>query len=81
MSFFTKDRNFYKEHAKAGCRDCDGGGIIDHHVDQDWIERSPCYTCFPNDPGAQKAKEWWRKVCGTPSPREMSQLEASRYRR
>jgi hypothetical protein len=59
MSFFVQEKDHYKKNAKPECRECKGQGIIDYHVDQDWIEQGPCIKCFPDDEGAQRITEWW----------------------
>ncbi len=61
MSFFTKPKEHYREHAKRGCEGCEGTGIIQYYVDQDWTVCAPCSVCFPEDRGAKKAVEWWNK--------------------
>jgi len=61
MSFLTKSLDYYRKKANPECKVCDGLGVEDYHVDQDWKEIAPCELCFPDDPGTKKAKEWWRK--------------------
>jgi hypothetical protein len=52
-----REESYYNEHAKPGCGECRGKGMVIDFSSQDSSTLEPCSTCFPDDPEVVRLKE------------------------
>ena len=59
MGSETKKESWYNSHAKKGCSECGGKGMIRYYFRQDDVETAPCVRCFPDDLWAKSVDADW----------------------